>query len=128
MPRYDYKCRECDHLQEGIYSHKEADDMHPECEECGSPTDKVFIPSRFEGQMFLRGEWPGKLMKENTYRQKRSEHMAQKQRDNHQKPELQPNVDGERTETWREAKMWAKDKGHDTTHYDDKVRRLSKAE
>jgi hypothetical protein len=75
----------------------------------------------------LKGEWPGKLQKEANYRRKRSKEMGRRQKENHPLPTVAPNVDGERVDSWSEAKKLAADKGHDTSNYDEKVRKLSKS-
>jgi hypothetical protein len=88
---------------------------------------KTFIAANWDGQFVLKGTgWAGKDHKENRYRTKRSEMMKKRQKDNNPVPKLAPNVGGERVETWRDAKMLAKERGHDVTNFDDKVRNLSK--
>lgn len=125
MPRYDFKCtnEECGLIQEFVLRISESDQLIP-CSHCKSDMKRTFIAANWEGQMVLRGEWPGKLMKENDYRVKRSEQMAKRQKDNHFVPTLAPNVGGERTDSWGDAKKLARDKGLDTTYYDEKVNAL----
>jgi len=123
---YDFLCPKCGNVQEGRCSISKADSYHPECEECGTPTNKTFIAKNFEGQLVLKGDWDSKIAKETKHRLARSAEMKKKQRDNHPVPKLAPNVDGERVESWSDAKKLAKDKGHDTRNYDAKVNALSK--
>jgi predicted nucleic acid-binding Zn ribbon protein len=127
MATFDFKCPECENVQEvWVQRISLADELHPPCEKCGTPTSKTFIAANFTGHFVLKGEWDGKLAREAKYRQKRSEQMAKKQKDNVFVPKLQPNVEGERVDSWSDAKKLAKDKGYDTTNYDNKVQRLSK--
>ena len=127
MATFDFQCPSCGHVQEEWVNRLSlADEIHPPCQSCGTPTSKTFIASNFVGQFVLKGEWDGKLAKETAYREKRSAQMAKRQKDNVPVPKLVPNVDGERTESWADAKKLAKDKGYDTHNYDDKVARLSK--
>jgi len=124
---YDFKCDSCGTIHDEWLGMSASETARPPCPECGGPTHKVFIPSNFQGQVCFKGEWDGKLERETKYRKKRSEDMAKKQRDNVMLPSLVPNVNGERTESWADAKMLAKDKGLDTTNYDTKVSNLAKS-
>ena len=126
MATYDFLCPECEHTQDVRATISEAEKIHPPCGKCGAPTSKTFIASNFRGQFCLRGEWDGKLDRETKYRERRSKELAKKQKDNHHIPRLQPNVNGEQVASWSDAKKLAKDKGYDTTHYEDKVKSLSK--
>lgn len=127
MATFDFLCPNCgDVHEEWVQRLSLADEIHPPCAECGTPTSKTFIASNFVGEFVLAGNWDSKLEKEKKYRADRSAKMAKKQKDNVYVPPLVPNVDGERVANWDDAKKLAKDKGYDTTHYDDKVRALSK--
>lgn len=128
MPTYDFKCRECDHVKEFRMGIRESCEAHPQCPECTTGLmDKTFIAANYQCQFVLKGTgWTGKDLKEKRYRKKRSQMLARKQKDNHPVPKLAPNVGGERVDNWRDAKALAKERGHDVTNYDDKVRNLSK--
>lgn len=126
MPTYDFKCKECGEMKDFIFRISEVDLQSPVCD-CGGFMIKTFIPSKWEGQMVLKGDgWPGKTIKENAYRINRSAEMGRRQRDAYSKPTLAPNVDGERVDNWEDAKKLAKDKGHNTDNFDAKVNNLVK--
>lgn len=125
MPTYEYKCRGCDHEFERILSIKEYDDKREQtCSECGSEdTFRIFTSCNF----VLKGDsWPGKAMKVNNQMMKRREKATVRQtarlRDEHQ-PSLVPNVDGERVNSWSEAKKLAESKGYNTSSYDPMIRK-----
>ena len=126
MPTYDFLCSACGGLQDEFMTISRAETEHPPCKACGAPTSKTWIAANCDYQICFKGEWDGKLERETKYRKKRSEEMAKKQRDHVMVPTLAPNVLGERTETWADAKVLAKDKGLDTSNYDSKVSSLAK--
>ncbi len=39
MPIYDYRCRECGHVEEQV---KHVDDVTDECEKCAATSDRIF--------------------------------------------------------------------------------------
>ena len=127
MPQYNFQCSECDHIAELTLSVADMKTTKPVCLECSGEMARVFIAANWRGQVSLKGEWPGKTMKENRYRKLRSQEMGRRQRERygHTLPTLAPNVGGERVETWDDARKLASERGHDVSHYDAKVRRLS---
>lgn len=123
---YDFKCTQCGCVQDMILSISDSDKEYP-CNKCGRISSRrTFIASNWCGQMVLKGEWPGKLIKESNYRNKQSEELKVKQRKRYSKPTLTPNVNGEFVDSWDDAKKLACDKGYATDQYDHKVNNLVK--
>jgi hypothetical protein len=80
------------------------------CAACGLMASYVFQPGGLRVN-FAGPSWSDKNMREKDYRLKRSETLARRQKDNHWTPTLQPNFQGERTDTWREAQHLASSQG-----------------
>ena len=90
MPTYDYRCNECDHVQEEIHSIK----LTPEivCEECGVKPMERLISKSIAG--FITGDTEAKLWKEKRHRVKKNAELGVKQLDRYGSgPRLTPNVD-----------------------------------
>lgn len=80
------------------------------CGQCGAAARYVFQPGGLKVN-FSGPSWADKNMREKDYRLRRSETLAQRQRDNHWKPTLQPNYQGEQTDSWQEAQRLAASRG-----------------
>ena len=92
-----------------------------DCPDCGGTAEYFFEPGTI-GVCFQGGGWRDKSLRERQYRQKRSKVMARRQKKNHKVPELKPNFEGQRTESWREAQAMAeKADGYFPETYDDRV-------
>ena len=127
MPIYEYEClnEECGHgFEKGLPMSEYESTQY--CPACGSEARKVVSLPHFN----LPGDdFPGKnnrvagqmARKNNRLRQKEQERKA-----DDPIATLQPNVDGERTDSWREAQKLAASKGKHTGSYDAKVREESK--
>lgn len=116
MPIYEYKCKSCEDVFEKNVSRKEASQPQPcpQCEELSSRS----LSSSF----VLKGDgWAGKnmLLREQMAMKNRRLDSKSKERI---KPTLAPNVNGERVDSWREAKKLAASKGLDTAGYDKYIR------
>ena len=116
MPTYVYECQEC-HLEfEQVLRISECDAAQA-CPACQGATKKLVAPVSF----ILQGDgWPGKAIKVKGQ-------MAEKNRRLDAKTpaspvRLAPNVEGERVDSWSEAKKLAASKGKDTTSYDKQIR------
>lgn len=129
MPFYDYKCPECENVQTGRSSIADRKDNHPPCQVCGAPTDYVFIPTTV-GIVLKGGDFPGKNLRVKRQMEKKNADLDLRQRERYgdSRPTLAPNVDGERVDSWSDAKKLAKEKGHDTSNYDQKVKNLVKGQ
>jgi hypothetical protein len=98
--------------------------------ECTRCSGRVSI--RFDGnvevilQDGISGGWMSKAMKENRLRAVRREVIGKRERDHVFTPHLVPNVNGELTGTWKEAKGYAGSKGLNTSSYDRLMRKEGK--
>lgn len=114
MPIYMYECPECGHPFERKLSVSQCGE-NQECPHCGASAKQVVAPTSF----VLKGDgWPGKDIRVKSQMYQRRKVVGRKQRD-HVAPssKLQPNVDGERTGSWTEAKELAERKGKDASSY-----------
>lgn len=112
--RYDYRCPDCDFEEEKNHSIKESPLFL--CPECKVPMERKIGAGAHT--ILLRGSFPSKDLKEKNYRKKRSQEMDRKMRLSHESPSVVPNVDGERVDSWGDAKKLAADKGYDPSTYD----------
>lgn len=124
MPTYEYICQDCGNHFERILPLK--DYKQPQTCECGSEnTGKTFSTCNF----VLKGNgWPGKNLRVDSQMTAKNKRLSSRQ-DEKKREEagmrLVPNVDGERTDSWRDAQKLAASKGKDTTSYEPLVRRES---
>jgi len=123
MPTYEFVCRTCEEAFEESMSISEysAQKEFP-CPECGSVDTYRGVS---ETSFILVGDgWPGKDIKckdqmtarNNRAGRKMKEHVAPAQK-------MVPNVNGEQTSSWSDAKKLAKSQGKDTTSYDPMVQK-----
>jgi putative FmdB family regulatory protein len=118
MPIYEYQCGDCElrfEQQLPITRHAEPQD----CPECGVPgADKLVSAVGF----ILRGDgWAGKngrVKKQMAEKNRGLESRSEEMRRDAPGMTLAPNVGGERTDSWVEAKQLAASKGKDTSGYD----------
>ena len=129
MPTYNYKCtsESCDTVFEYDASMLTFKDEHPECVECGTKSDYIYVPS-VPLVSFLdgpSGSWPSKGNRFKAYRTKASEAAGRRQRDRFGEMKgAVPNYNGKETGTWAEAQFQAlKDKGVESAAtFNDKVK------
>jgi len=116
MPIYEYRCPDCCRDFDKTVSMSEATASQT-CPECGSAARRVLDA----GVNFaLKGDqWPGKALRVKGQMASKNRKLDAKQRE-HRAPiaKLVPNVNGERVDSWSEAKKLAHDKGKDTASYD----------
>jgi predicted nucleic acid-binding Zn ribbon protein len=119
MPTYLVECHECGTTRDQRLSYSDYDAVKEgkktlTCKNCGLEAKIGFAPGNL-GFVLKEGEsggWATKSIKENAYRKKRREELAQKERDHVFKASLQPNFDGVETGTWKDAQELArKEKG-----------------
>lgn len=118
MPTYAYKCPECGEQFDLILRISQCDDIQ-ECPKCKhSPASKAITVPNF----ILTGDsWPGKMAKIKNQMQKKNERMGKVMEERKRDAPgltLAPNVNGERVDSWGEAKHLAASKGLDTKGYE----------
>ena len=128
---YDYKCESCSEVFEANQTVSEMEAVKESgipCPACaGGVALRTFNPGSVH--FVLKGDgWASKMIRESSYREKRSLQMAERQRDTYgPPPSLVPNYKGEETESWTEAKTRAtqdairNDKIINTASYDEKI-------
>ena len=117
MPTYAYTCPNCHASFEKSIPIADRD-APQECI-CGGTATKTLTPLNF----VLKGDgWPGKNIKIRGQMAAKNQRLASKERDLPTQ-RLVPNVGGEETDTWSEAKQLAASKGKDTTGYDTQIRK-----
>ncbi len=122
MPTYVYRCLSCEEEFEMILSIAKSDSLQA-CEVCGSDSKKIITPTNF----ILKGDdWAGKASRISTQMREKSQRLASKQeerrRDGGAGVKLVPNVDGERVDSWSDARKLAESKGKATSTYDAMIR------
>lgn len=122
MPTYEYHCESCDTHFERILRMSECKEPQA-CPECGAGPARKKISG---GSGFiLKGDgWAGKNNRIAGQMRAKNKHLNAKQEERKRDAgvRLAPNVDGERVESWGEAKKLAASKGKDTSGHDQKVR------
>jgi len=116
------------------------------CETCGEDVDRMLPLSEYNTQQFcacsddatlkrvispvgfiLKGDnWPGKNMKIKAQMNAKNRNLSAKQdqmKRDAPAVTLAPNVDGERCDSWSDAKKLAASKGKNTASYDSNVRK-----
>lgn len=101
---------------------------HLDCS-CGGVAEVVFDPSAvsFVLKDGESGGFVSKAMKENAYRSRHRNVMAQRERDHVRPNKLQPNYKGQITSSWAEAKEAAYHSTYDKTKGEHGVKMAAKA-
>ena len=118
MPLYSYHCDDCDHAFDEMARMSDYKEPQP-CPECGVSAPRV-MGDRFPGVVLAGDGWVSKNERIRGQMRAKNKRLAAKEREmkgDGVLPSLQPNVGGERTETWAEASRLAKSKGKDTSGY-----------
>lgn len=122
MPLYDFICNNCGNEFVHQYSIAERD-TPTNCPSCESGDTKRIIS---ETNFVLKGDgWPGKNIRVKNQMMEKNARLDIKQNEKKREQptvKLAPNVEGERVDSWSEAKKLAASKGKDTTSYDSYVR------
>lgn len=120
MPTYEYVCETCDTPFERFLSISRFDEPQT-CDACGGPGKRCISMPNF----VLKGDsWPGKNIKIKGQMETKNRLLTKKQEERKRDPgvRLAPNVDGERVDSWSEAKKLADSQGKNAASYDAKVR------
>lgn len=126
MPLYSFQCSnlECNNKFSRMLSITAyAEKQH--CDVCNSECDLQLSDVEF----VLKGDnWTGKNIKIKGQMRRKNRRLATKENDfKRNDPSMQvslaPNVDGERVDTWEDAKRLAQSKGKDTSLYDNYIRK-----
>jgi hypothetical protein len=121
VPTYQVDCLECGESKDQRLSYSDYDQVKAgtktlACFNCGLPAQIGFAPGNL-GFVLKEGEsggWASKSIKENSYRLRRREVMAKREKDHVFKSSLQANYDGTETGTWKEAQELARtEKGNE---------------
>lgn len=120
MPIYAYKCPACEMHFDRFLKMKDCD--NPQICECGEEAKRQISAVNFN----LPGDgWTSKnlrIKKQMRKKNKRLDAKMEERKRDQPVVRLAPNVDGERTESWAEAKKLAKSKGKVAKTYDKKIR------
>jgi len=124
MPMYDYRCPGCSHTFDVQMSFAEYD-LHKDqpCPECGTVSARIVGNIAFN----LPGDdWPSKNDRVSKQMAENRKKVGIRQRERYGEDagvRLTPNVEGERTDSWRDAQKLAASKGKDATTYESMVQR-----
>jgi len=122
MPTYSYQCVSCENNFELFRPMSESSVPQP-CPECGEEGKRTIGEINF----ILKGDdWPGKNIKIKGQMAQKNRALSKRQEERKREAPgmtLAPNVNGERVESWSEAKSLAESLGKDTSTYDSKVRK-----
>jgi len=121
MPIYTYKCAACDDEFERVADFSQA--KAPQTCECGQQAVRSLSGVSF---MLKGDEWAGKNIKIRGQMDAKNRVLEAKQSEQKrhmQSMQLAPNVDGERVETWADARKLAAERGKATSTYDTLVQR-----
>jgi hypothetical protein len=114
MSVYSVECPACREVSQIKRSPKELPELKARgalCPACGqAQASYVFQPGGLQVN-FAGGVWSDKNSREKSYRAARAETLGRRQKDNNWTPTLQPNFQGEQTDSWKEAQSMARSRG-----------------
>lgn len=122
LASYDFNCHSCETTFEVSRPMSQAADPAI-CPDCGKQAARVFtVP----GMVFQGDGWASKnerIRGQMARKTARLDKAQESWRHDGPKMTLAPNVEGERTDTWSEAKGLAASKGKDVASYDAMIRK-----
>lgn len=125
MPDYDFRCPKCDDVFEVSRRMSQSGDPQA-CAVCGTSCERVFaVP----GMVFAGDGWEsknGRIAAQMAMKNRRLDHAQQAWKHDAPGVRLAPNVDGEQTDTWADAKKLAASKGKNASSYDAMARKEAK--
>lgn len=113
MPRYDYRCTECQLVEEHIHSMLETPSI--QCSECGASMERII--SRNIAGFNIKGGSPSIHWREKRQRREKSKQLDQKQKERYGNMTPAPNIAGVRYDSWSDAQKVAKEAGFNTESY-----------
>ena len=126
MPFYAYEC-ECGHEFEVVLKMSESD-AHQDCPKCESAETRKTVPKTL---VIFKGDgWVDKNLRIKKQMAEKNRRLGAKQdarRKEAPTATLTPNVDGEKVDSWKDAKKLAKSKGKKASSYDKMIRKESSA-
>lgn len=120
MPTYEYECPKCGNTWEEVLPLSRYQEPQ-NCPNCGGVGNKLVSSP---GLIFQGDGWATKNNRIAGQMRKKTEAAASRQEERRRDGpgvRLVPNVDGERTESWSDARKLAASQGKDTSSYDAKV-------
>jgi len=122
VPIYAYRCEACEEDFDRMLPISRYDEPQT-CETCGAVAKKLISPVHFN----LSGDdWPSKNERIKKQMAAKNRTLTTKQNErtrNQPHVKLVPNVDGERVDSWGEAKKLAESKGKDGASYEPMVKK-----
>jgi len=120
MAIYAFECRNCGSDFEKNLPMAKYDEPQA-CPDCGGESQRIVVPVNF----VLKGDgWTGKNLRIKSQMTRKNERLKRRQKDHvGPGPQLAPNVDGERVESWTEAKKLAASQGKAADSYDHMIRK-----
>jgi len=123
MPTYTYTCTACETKVDKRRAVSERDEALP-CPECGEETKRASVYGlRFnlpgDDWASKNGRISGQMAEKNRKLKAKEEQMKR----DAPGMRLAPNVEGERVDTWSEAKRLAESKGKDGSSYDPMIKK-----
>lgn len=123
MPNYEYECEKCGKIFDLTLKLVDLDNEQP-CVGCGSTeTKRNIVSANF---ILVGDDWPGKSIRVNGQMYARREKVGRKEKEMAREEPLVtlvPNVGGEETDTWSEAKQLAKSKDKDGSTFDGMIQK-----
>lgn len=120
MPRYDYKCKVCEKVEEHIHFMNEKPRI--KCSACKGSMVKQFTPNICG--FVIKGGTEATHWKEKRMRMSKREVLGVKQRERYGTgAKIQPNVAGMETDSWSDAQKVAKEAGMNTQSYEPYVQK-----
>ncbi len=114
MPAYDYRCNKCDSVKE--HTHLMSENPEIKCTECEEVMERMI--SANAGGFIFKGGTTAINDREKRQRKKKSEKLRVKQKERYaDSPQIQPNIAGVRTDSWRDAQRMAKEAGMNHESY-----------
>lgn len=125
MPNYGFTCANCGGNFD-VYMYPSKYTAEQDCTHCGSGDTKRYFTT--PNVVFKGDGWVDKNLRIKKQMADKNRRLDKAQQDRYRVgdkggtvAQLAPNVDGERVESWSEAKQLAADKGKNTASYDKHV-------